>query len=255
MTSQCNEYQNKIARSLFGDLNTAEQRELEQHLATCPHCRSEQADYAEIPGKLKLAGDEPVPRHFFVHPLEEEFGFWQLFLRMKPRRQFLALATAALFLFLGIAALFRLQVQVDRSGFRANFGGNSFDIVALKNEILKAADARGRESRVALIQEMRSEIARSGSDLSQKRQVEFARALMRADARFDRRVAQSEDNLRNDSRRMIAALYQTISQQRARDLDLINLRFASAQANDALKTRQTDEILDTLLQEAELRLR
>jgi hypothetical protein len=255
MMSQCSEYQNKIARSLLGDLNAAEQRELEQHLATCPHCRSEQAEYAEILGELKLAGDEPIPRHFFVHPLEEDVSFWKLFLHMKPRRQFLALTTAVLFLFLGIAALSRLQVQVDRSGFRLNFGANSIDVAALKNEILEAAEARSREGRAALIQEMRSEIARSGSDLSRKQHVELVKALMAADARFDRRLAQSEDNLRNDSQKMIAGLYQTVSQQRARDLDLINLRFASAQADDALKTQQTDEILDTLLQEAELRLR
>jgi hypothetical protein len=255
MTSQCSEYQKNIARSLLGELNAAEQRELEQHVATCPQCRAEQADYAEILGKLKLAADEPVPRHFFVHPFEERFSLWQLFSWMMPRQQFLALTTAAFFLLLGIAALARVQVQVDQSGFRLDFGATSVHAAALKQEILEAADARSREARVALIQEMRSEIARSGSDVSQQGRAEFTNALMRANARFEKRLAQSENNLQNDSQKMIAGLYQTVSQQRARDLDLINLRFASAQANDALKTRQTDEILDTLLQEAELRNR
>jgi hypothetical protein len=248
MKSQCSEYQKRIARSLLGDLNPAEQKELEQHLAGCPQCRSEQADYAKTLDELKQAGDEPVPRHFFVHPIEERFSFWQVFRWMSRWQQAATLATAGLLLLFGIAALSHLQLQIDRSGLRLNFGGNAVDTAALKQEILMAADA-------AIIQEVRSEIARAGSDLSRNQRAELAAALVNLNARFSAQVSRSENNVRGDSQRMIAGVYQAVSQQRARDLEMMNLWFASAQADDALKTRQTDEILDTLLQEAELRLR
>lgn len=255
MTSQCSEYEKKIAEFLLGDLNPAEQKELEQHLATCPRCRSEQAKYAETLGQLKVAEDEQVPRHFFVYPNEEALGFRQLFRRMAPGRQFLAAAAAAVVLLLGIASLSRLQVQVDRNGFRLNFGGNDVDIVALKKELLEAADAKNREARTNLIQEMRAEIAKSGANLSQQERMELTQALMQSESRLNRRLATAGSNLKNDSQNMIAGLYQTVSQQRARDFAIVNLRLDSFEANDAVKAHQTNEILDTLLQEAELRLR
>jgi len=255
MTSQCSEYQRKIARSLLGDLNATEQRELEQHLATCRDCRSEQEDYAEILGKLKPAGDEPVPRHFFVHPIEERFSLGQVFRWMNRGQQAAILTTAGLLLLLGIAALSHLQLQVDRSGMRLDFGGSAVDAAALKQEILTAADAKSRDAGAAMIKEVRAEIARAGSDLSRQQRAELAAALVTLNAGLSAQVSRSENNLRGDSQKMITGLYQAVSQQRARDLEIINLRFASAQADDALKTRQTDEILDTLLQEAELRLR
>jgi hypothetical protein len=65
----------------------------------------------------------------------------------------------------------------------------------------------------------------------------------------------AENRMRDDTQKLAVGLYKTISQQRAQDLDVINIRFDSIEASHAIDTRQTDAILDTLLQVAELRLK
>ena len=71
MKSECSEYQQKIAGSFLGDLSEADRQVLEEHLAACSNCRSEQAGYAEALELLKAASDEAVPRHFFLHEEEQ----------------------------------------------------------------------------------------------------------------------------------------------------------------------------------------
>ena len=46
-----------------------------------------------------------------------------------------------------------------------------------------------------------------------------------------------------------------VSQERAQDLEAINLRFDSTDANNLIKTGKQNEILGTLLEVADLRLR
>jgi hypothetical protein len=255
MKSQCTEYQKRIWGLFFGDLNSTERRELEEHLTSCPQCHSERARYAETLDKLKLVEEEPVPGHFFVHPMDERLSIREFFMRLRPTSQILTLTTGAVILLLGIAALSQLKVQVNRGGFSLNFGSNGVDAVALKQEIIQAADAKSRESKAALIQEIRTEIAQSRSDLSRQQRAELRAVLLDLNARLNGRIAQTEKNLKEDSRKIIADLYQAVSRQQVRNLDIINLRFESAEFSNAIKERQTDEILNTLLQDAELRLR
>jgi hypothetical protein len=255
MKFQCTEYQKRIWGLLLGDLNSTERRELEEHLTSCPQCHSERARYAETLDKLKLVEEEPVPRHFFVHPMDERIGIREFFMRLRPTSQILTLTIGVAILLLGIAALSQLKVQVNRGGFSLNFGSNGVDAATLKEEILQAADARSRESKVALIQEIRTEIAQSSSDLSRQQRAELEAVLSDLNARFNGRIAQTEKSLKADSRKTIADLYQAVSRQQIRDLDIIDLRFETAEFSNAIKERQTDEILKTLLQDAELRLR
>jgi len=242
MKPECREHREKIAQHLLGDLTAGESRSLETHLAACPGCRSELDRYAEVLHRLPAAGDEPVPRHFFVYPEERTLNPWRLFRMMRPAWQAATALVAGLFLLGGLAGI-------------AGFARGGVDAAALREDILRAAAEQNRRDGEALLVQLRAEIARSGSDLTERQKAELAAALRLLDSRMAGRLQQTEGRAREDAQRMAVDVYRTVTQQRARDLDLINLRFDGIETKYALETRQTDAILGTLLQVAELKLR
>ena len=242
MKPECSEYQKNIARALMGDLTAEENQSLEAHLATCPDCRSEQEGYVRTLNLMKSADNEPVPRHFFVHPEERNLNPWTSFRLMKPGWQAMAAALAGLFLLTSI-------------GWAMSLTRSEIDVVALKQDILKVAEKQNQEASAHWIEQVRAEIERSGRRLTQKQQSEVKAALARLDARFTGRLTTAEDRVREDTQKLAAGLYKTVTQQRAQDLRLIGLRFDSVEARNAIETRQTDAILSTLLQATDLRLK
>jgi hypothetical protein len=231
--AECSEYQKSIAGSFLGILNEQEQKDLDQHLAECPLCRAEKTQYEKAVNMLKKADDEPVPRHFFVHltEAEKESNLWRLFRSMKPRWQAATVSFFIVFLLLTAASASRLQVQASRGNFRVSFG-ERIDVEALKQEILKETEARN---------------SRLGA--------EFAGVVASLDARLSGRMTLAENRVRLDAQKSLVDMYRLVSQQRAQDLGIINYRFEDVQTDSAIKTQQTNEILSTLLQEAELRLK
>lgn len=226
----------------MGDLTVEERRSLEDHLATCPHCRAEQESYIRTLDIMKAADNEPVPRHFFVYPEEKNLNPWALFRLMKPRWQAITAAVAGLFLFAGIGGIL-------------SFTRSEIDVIALKEDILKAAEQKNREAGSLWLQEVRAEMARSQSDLTQQQKTELTAAMNRLDSRMTGRLTAAEDRVRDDTKQLAVNLYRTVAQDRARDLSFINLRFDRIETRNAIETQQTDAILDTLLQAAELRLK
>jgi hypothetical protein len=242
MKPECSEYQGKIARSLLEDLTSEEKQSLEEHLAECPHCRSEQESYVRTLQIMQTADNEPVPRHFFINSEEQRFSPWELFRLLKPQWQVLAAALAGLFLLVS-------------TGLVLSLTRNNIDVVALKKDILKTAEEKNIQARAALLQEVQAEIGRSRTDLTQQQKVELTAALNRLDSRIAGRMNASENNVRDDMRNVAAGLYRTVAQDRAQDLRFINLRFDSIETNNAIETRQTDAMISTLLQAAELRIK
>ena len=135
------------------------------------------------------------------------------------------------------------------------FSGSSTNAASFIEDILNAASKRNRDANLAWGQEMEAEIERSRTKLAQQQQAELAAALARLDSRLTKRMTQTADYLSADTRKLVVDVCRRLAQQRAQDLNLISARFESADLNDTLKARQTDAILDTLLQVAELKLR
>jgi hypothetical protein len=242
MKPECNEFQENILRSLMEELSPGEMRSLEEHLATCPNCREERQGYVRTLRLMKSAGNEPVPRHFFVYPEEKSLSPWALFRLMKPYWQAITAAVAGLFLLASIGGILSLT-------------RGEIDVAALKRDILKAAEQQNQDTRANWLREVRAEIARSQTDLTQQQRAELAAAVAGLESRMNGRLTAAEDSMREDTETLAVNLYRTVAQDRARDLSLINLRFDSIEANNAIETKQTDAILGTLLQAAELRLR
>jgi hypothetical protein len=242
MKPECSEYQKNIAKSLLGDLTAEEARALENHLAACLQCQEEKESYLQTLQLMKSVGNEPVPHHFFVHPQERELTPWALFRLMKPRWQAMAAALAGLFIVISIVWIMGLtRTEVD--------------VAALKKDILKAVADQDRELRAAWLQEVQAEIARSQTELTKQHKIELAASFARLDSHLTKRMTTAEDRVRDETKEIAVNLYRTVTRDRARDLKLIDLRFDRMETNNAIETRQTDAILDTLLQAAELRLK
>ena len=259
MTSECSKYEQHIPRSFVGDLSPEDQQALDLHLAACTGCRAEQERYAEILRILESADDVPVPRHFFVYPEERVANPWRLFRQLMPRWQAAAVVFAALVVLLGVFSISGITVQADRGTWTLSFGradiARSLDVAALKAEILQLAEERNREATLGWIQNLRSELAGSRNELTQQQQVQLVAALSTLESRLDSRIAATADDIRSSTQKSQADLYQTVSLQRSQDLNALNTRMDNAAENAESRARQTDAILEMLLQVAEQRIR
>ena len=259
MTSECSKYEQQIPRSLVGDLTAEDQQALDLHLAACTGCRTEQERYAETLRVLESADDVPVPRHFFVYPEERAANPWQLFRQLMPRWQAAAAVFAALVVLLGVFSISGFTVRADRGAWTLSFGraneSPALDNAALKAEILQVAEERNREAALGWIQNLRSELAGSRTELTQQQQVQLIAAITTLESRLDSRIAATADDIRAVTQKSQTDLYQAVSLQRNQDLNALNARLDSLAENAASRARQTDAILEMLLQVAELRIR
>ncbi len=259
MTSECSLNQQRIPRSFVGDLAAEEQQSLDAHLAACPFCRTEHDRVAETLSVLQSAGDEPVPRHFFVYPKDPAWNPWQLFRQMIPGWQVATACVVCLLLFLSAANVMGIQVQRDTGGWALTFGGSralsGSDIAALKADILRSTEETNREIALRYIQSLRAEMNGVLADLGQQQQNQLVAALDRLETRVNNRIVATADELKAGSQNSAASLYQTVSLQRAQDINAVNARLDKVTDNAEVKARQTDEILETLLQIANLNLK
>lgn len=259
MISNCREHQESIPRSFMGDLTAQEQQALDSHLAACLLCREEHGRYAETLRLLQSAGDEPVPRHFFVYPKEGAANPWQLFCQLMPRWQAATAGIAGLFVLLGIAAFSGLQIRSDHGAWAVSFGRGSapaaIEVSALKADILRAADERNRAAAIGWIQGLRSEMADSRMDLTQQQQYQLITGLSGMEARINNRITATADDLKAGTQKSTVEVYQALSQQREQDVNGINTRVDKVIENNEIRARQIDAILDTLLQIANLNLK
>jgi hypothetical protein len=255
MKSDCGEHQKKLAAYALGDLSKEERLDIEGHLSTCPLCRSERESYARTIGQIACAGEEEIPHHFFIYQETQFSRPWQLFCRMQRRWQAVFAGAAAMILLLCIAAVSRLQIQSHSHGWSISLGRSHADPATLKKEILEAVEKKNQESRAAWAHEAHIEIARLQDTLTQQQKIQLAAAVAGMNSRITERIADSEGSVRNDTQKLISDIYRITAQQRVRDLEAINLRFDSADVNHAIESRQTSEILDTLLQVADMELR
>lgn len=242
MKPECSEYQTRIARLFMEDLTAEERHELEAHLAACPRCQSEHDDYARTLSLMQSVDNEPVPRHFFIQSEGQRSNPWELFRFLRPGWQVITAVFAGLFLLAGLG------------GF-LGFARSGVDTAQLKKEFLKSAEQQNLRTMESYLREVRSEMNVIQTDLTQRQKAELNAALDRLDARMTGRLKLVEGRVQSEAQQYAVEVYRTVSQQRAQDLSLINFRFDGIEAKNTLETRQTDAILNTLLQVAELKLK
>ena len=136
-----------------------------------------------------------------------------------------------------------------------SFNSNVIDVAALREDILKTAEERNRQATAAWAQKVRDDIESSFTDLTREQRDELMTSLAQLDARLTGGLDTVETRMKDNTQKLETEIYQTVDQQRAQDLEVINLRFDSFELNNAIQGRQTDAVLDTLVQLAELSFR
>ncbi len=264
MSKDCSYYREQIPKAMLDDLAVEDRQTLDLHLLNCPACRLEKELYAGTFQQLDSLEDVPVPRHFFVYPEERAANPWRLFRLMHPAWQGAVAVTIVAMGMLTAFAASRLQVRSENGAWTLAFGklpplpaapAPAIDIGALEARIVQIVEEKDRKERLEWVRTLRSEIAGSRRSLSQYQQVALDTALANSEARMDRRIEQTALSIQDQNNRSLSNLYQTVSQQREGDMATIDGRLTRLAVSGQIKSTQTDAILETLLQVAELRMK
>ena len=266
MKRDCSYFRDEIPKGVLSDLSEADQKGLKEHLAECGGCAREHDLYTGTLRQLKCVGDEEVPRHFFVYQSEQKSSPWSLFRLMSPAWQGAVLSFLLLLGTLSALATSRLHVRAGDGALTVAFGRlpeqnppqpqvPTVDPSKLEARILEVVEERSRKENLEWVKAMRSEIAQSQKGLTQKQRVALETALASLEGRMVKHVETTARRLEERNDLSVANLYQTISRQRERDQSAFDAKLARLVMSGEIKNKQTDAILETLLQVAELRLK
>ncbi len=263
MNSECEIFRQQAAQQILGDLSPEHQARLNEHLANCSSCSEEQQQYSTTLQVLRSVQDQDVPRHFFVSQ-EDRPTPWALF-RQLSRTWQLATASATLgLLLLSGAAVARLQVGMSGGMLYAGFGPlpaiqtappePSLDVAQLEARILQAAARRSQEEDLNWVRNLRQEWDHALQGVSAEQRQLLSAALTHLEDRIGARITLTADGLREETASAQHQLYRTLLYQREQDLSLVNERVNRLAAASEARTNQTDAILETLIQVADLSL-
>jgi hypothetical protein len=263
MKTGCSTYQSQIPKALMGELNASDQQALESHVEECSVCFRERELYAETVKQLSSAADVSVPRHFFVYSGEATASRWQALPRLLLSWRTAAIAAGLAAVVLALAPM---QVRSERGAFVISFGHpaataqpsasvEAIDVAKLKAEILSVVEERFRADRVEVIRTMRAELASSNAAFTRKQRALLETALSGAEARLDERLAATATSLETGTRNSLALFYRTMALQNERDFTAVNDRLNRLALSGEIKNNQTDAILETLLEVAEVRIK
>ncbi len=265
MSIDCTNFRNLIPRALLSDLTREEQQALEAHLKDCSPCAQERDLYLNTFGQLRSADDVPVPRHFFIYPDESRPTLRQLFAQLSLAwKGSLAAALLALAA-LSALAFTNMEIRGEPGGIVFRIGKSpepvaagpapTIDVKALKSELVRLLEDRSRNNKLEVLQTLRAEMARSESALSRKQRLVLETALSRLESRVNHRIVDAASSLESANQRSLGDMYRTLETQRVQDLSSVNDRLNRITVNGEIKGNQTDAILETLLQVAELKLK
>ncbi len=266
MNSDCDRFKAAIPMEMAGDLGVSEQEELARHLAECKPCAHERELYAETFLQLRAQENVPVPRHFFVYPKERTGGF-RVLLRQLSLAWKVSLATGLLaFGVLASLAVAKLQIRRENGALLVAFGQVTMpgktaaaqppiDVIALESRILRAVEEKNREERLEWVRTLKEELSTSQRVFTQKQRRLLESTLNEVETRMGNNVAAASLALENRTNKSLGEMYISLMLQRERDQAAVNRRLTQLAVAGETKSNQTDEILETLLQVAELKMK
>jgi Putative zinc-finger len=263
MTKSCDDFRQQIAKDLLDDLSPQDRDALENHLAKCPACALEKELMTATVRQLRSPLDVSVPRHFFVYPAARQFTPWRMFQQMSSMWRF-ATAAVALLLMAGAGLMIaRLQVRAQGGVYSVSFGKMPMDhsatpptvanVDALKQELLTAVEEKLRTERLQWVELVQSELRQSTTKLNQQQRQLFRTALEDLETRLNSRMDLAQTVLEKKNDQAFLTVYDAFQSQREQDLTRIYTGLTQMVARGAIKERQTDAILNTLLEVAELK--
>jgi len=263
MGTGCDHFRSLIPRAMLADLDPAEQRELDLHLAECAPCAGERELYAQTLGRMRSLEDVPVPRHFLVYPEQRQSNPWRLFRSLTPVWQG-SLAAGILILFLvSAAAATRIQVGTRDGALVLAFGGAlpaetkpvpaaRLDTTEMEARIARIVEEKNRKEELEWIRKLRAELAQSQRGFTRNQRTLLEAALGTLETRVNARVDETARTLDERRAQSLTALYQAIKLQQDSGLALVDAKLNRLAINGEKKNSEIDAILDTILQVADL---
>ena len=266
MKTLCEEMKTRIPLAMLGELSAAEQIELETHLLTCTTCAREQASCVETFSQLRALSDVSVPRHFFVYPDDRPRSLKAHIFALWPGWRLAAGMGLVSLLVLLALLLTRVQLKEENGSFVLSLGKlesssstdskrKAAEIEALKSQFIDLLETRSREDRQEMTSLLRRELADYSRGLSAQQRREWKSALVRLEARLTRQIDGNAMMLQSGMRQSVVELYQTVQSQRFQDMNRTRKQLDKMVYQEDQKDQETKEILATLLQVADMRLK
>jgi hypothetical protein len=215
---------------------------------------------------MRSAGDIPIPKHFFVYAEERSENPWFTFRKMSLAWQGAIAAGVLLLGILAASAASRLNIRAENGALIIGFATPApmrptpvpmpvVDTAAIEARVLNALEEKKRVERLEWVRALRAEIDKSNRTMSERQRRILQVAMSELEARLGGQMTTAAKALEDRSGRALSDLYQVISSERERDLASINNRLGRLAVNNEAHSSQTDAILETLLQVAELKLK
>lgn len=259
MADMCERCRNQIGPCLVGDLEPQERRELERHLSECTDCRLVRQEMEQALQALSSLEDVDVPRHHFVHDRSSGLvpGGLQGPLSWAWKGAWAALL--GVFLISAGLLLSGLQIRIGSGSLTLAYGAlppeSSLDSDALRRELVDLLEDRLHSRETVWMEQVRSEIRDAGDLLTQEQKREFTAILERVDSRWDVQLEQKSDLLAAECKAGMAGLYRTLYTQHRDDIDHLGSRIEIMNVRDEIRGSQTDALVSTLVQFADLQSR
>ena len=263
---KCNEYRELILRAMLEDLPPDLRAELDTHLSGCTECRDEQALCEATRLELSDLEEAPVPRHFFVSPDSERIGAWQLLRRLTlPWKLALAATLMAALLLAGLAAS-DFRFRAENGVYAFSFGQPlpqpasrtevENQVKALRTELEGWVERKIVSERQLYLAALKIEVEKAdGRRLTPQQSLMLRAALDEVEGRLTSRIDTTGSVLETKMADSVTSLYDRLQLQRAQDLIGIRSTLSQAAIQNEANDRQTHEVLSTLLEVADLRIR
>ncbi len=265
MSEKCQEVRELILRAVVEDLEPDLRARLQNHLSACAQCREEQSLCEATHRRLSTVEDVPVPRHFFVQPDAERIDAWQALRRLAfPWKLALASVLAAALL-VGVLAFSDFRFRAENGVYAFSFGQPLPETVthakvedqvrAVRAELERWVDQKLASERQQYLAALRAEIEKTdGRGLTSQQRTMLLAALSETENRLADRIQTAGTVLESRMASSVTSLYDTIQSQRAQDLRGIRQTISASAMQNEASDRQTQEVLSTLLEVAELRM-
>lgn len=258
MNTICHSIRNNIPAFLFGELSNAERESTKQHLAACPGCSQELEQYQALLGQLSAVEDVDVPRHFYVTNIKPCHAWWTW---LSPATLSWKMAAVAISLAVVVALVIsQTRIEAGNGRIAVSFGAapkapavTPQELAAVQKQWQLAMEKQLAEQRQDYLQLVRQIIDESSRKLSRRQRETMQVTLTTLEQRLAKRADSEAIRQQAKMNQTAEELYAVLQAERQQDIRQINATLAEIVRQGNLKSRQTDAILETLVQVAELR--
>jgi hypothetical protein len=265
MKPNCELFQQWIPQALLSDLGLEEKRLLESHLSTCAACRQEKERYLSFLPLLNKDADLPVPKHFFINPAATGESPWTAFTRLSFVWRAGLVAAAAFLITLGGLMAAKTRIEVGKHGIALALGQSTLpqgeaayvrqaDLQNMRRELTSLLQQKSQSERLEFVKLLKEELTKTNHSLSSSQQQWVLASLKQVENRLDEKILSAGTIIQTQNEQALASLSNSFSRQREKDMNLIETGVQALARRDSLKNEQTDAILDTLIQVAELKM-